>query len=763
MKILTKKVYRELFKFNKARSAAIIITLTLTVGFLFGLANSKQVFYDSYDLNMEKLNTPTLRLNFNTYIDSSNISAIQNNHKTELENAGITGMEGRLQMFVTAFYGGKQYDALWIALNSTKDHPNQIDELRTVKGANYFENDSDALMLFQFAAGLFSNHHVKLDDSITLKLENTTFPTLTIKGVVQSNEYTYVVDERTGAPTLGNMPVVYTSLDYAWKVLNTSHVINQIMISTTHRTDKAGTEALGVLSPILSSQKAPIYNSVSFLNTPDRKFFEADAGSIDKFAVVLGGFALIIGIILVYNSLTKLINSQRKYIGLLGAMGSDKKTIMLHYTTLGVILGIIGIFFGLIFSVGITYALSTMLLSFYGFKYVTITFSPVLLIGGVVITLAAITLFSFLACFPVLHITPREAMTSTYTRVALNKRPLLEKALKKIPGFRGILASIPLRETFMNKKRSSLTVIAIAVSTIILVVSGAMMLDLVYSVDTNFNQYNTYDGKVILNNVEPWSNVNKTLQSNYTQISEVEPYFYLPLGVASTNGQFLGPSYLEAVQRDSKMRDFHVIEGHAPENANEVLVGQVSARDWNLSLNENINLIISTGTINATVNVKVVGILGEFIDVNIYTYLDTLTESMGLPTTYVNGFLFNLKVNNDQTFSQTEQQIYKDFSVYQLINSQRAYENTRALFEVLIEFSSLFLGIGIIMVVAFTFNTIYVSYSDREMEYLALRAQGMKKRSLFKILGIETIILGFVGFIVSIPLSYLACIIGFPY
>ena len=47
MKILNKKVYRELFKFNKARSAAIIITLTLTVGFLFGLANSKQVRKES--------------------------------------------------------------------------------------------------------------------------------------------------------------------------------------------------------------------------------------------------------------------------------------------------------------------------------------------------------------------------------------------------------------------------------------------------------------------------------------------------------------------------------------------------------------------------------------------------------------------------------------------------------------------------------------------------------------------------------------------
>ena len=191
MKILTKKVYRELFKFNKARSVAVILTLTLTVGFLFGLANSKAVFYDSYDTNMAKLNTPTLRLNYNNYIDSSNISALSNDHQTELQNAGVNGLEGRITMHVQAVYKGQTYEALWIALNSTKDHQNQIDQLRVVSGVNYFENNTDALMIFQFAQGLFSNHGVKLDDKITLKLQNHDLPDLTIKGVVQSNEYTY--------------------------------------------------------------------------------------------------------------------------------------------------------------------------------------------------------------------------------------------------------------------------------------------------------------------------------------------------------------------------------------------------------------------------------------------------------------------------------------------------------------------------------------------------------------------------------------------
>ena len=128
MKILNKKVYRELFRFNKARSFAIVLTLTLTVGFLFGLANSKAVFYDSYDLNMKELNTPNLRLDYNNYIQESNVSSLLVDHASELQQAGINGLEGRINIYTQIEYKGKSYDALWIALNTTQDQPNQIDK-----------------------------------------------------------------------------------------------------------------------------------------------------------------------------------------------------------------------------------------------------------------------------------------------------------------------------------------------------------------------------------------------------------------------------------------------------------------------------------------------------------------------------------------------------------------------------------------------------------------------------------------------------------
>lgn len=761
MDILNKKVYRELFRHNKARSFAIVLTLTLTVGFLFGLANSKDVFFDSYDLNMEKLNTPEARLQFKDLIDASNLTALESNQK--VQNSNIRKIEGRLYLPGSqVIYKGKTYDAIWIALNSTKNKPNDVDKLRIVQGNNYFENENDSLIIFQFATGILG-HGANLEDSISIKYENTEFTPLTLTGIVQSNEYTYVVDQNNIA-RFGDLAIIYTSLDWAWKHLNSrTNVINQMLVDTNELSQLSAANAVTTLLPILTDQNAEIYTSVYSWDTPDYKFFNADAGSVDKFSVVLGGFALIVGIILVYNTLTKLINSQRKHIGLLGAMGSNRRAIVFHYMSIGAILSLLGIIFGIIFSFVLTYLMALLMLGFYGFHWITITFNPSFFLLGTVITLLTILFFSLLACYPVLNITPREAMTSTFTRTGIKKQPLLEKVFKKIPGFKSISTSIPLRETFMNKKRSSLTIIAIGVSSIILIISGAFVIDMLYGLENNSTVYNQYDGRVILNNVVSLDDLNMNL-TNYNEFDSYEPLFYVPVFVNNTNinDGNIKNTFIEAVPQNSDLRHYHIASGRLPLNNEEILIGYVIANDLNISINDQVNLFITD--VNLNLEFTVVGIVGELIDVQFYTYIEFINEAFNFPGVYADGFMFTLKGSySDNTFTEIQDSIYENFSVNYFENAHKTQEATRNLLEVIMELSSLFMVVGVFMVIAFTFNTIYIAYSDREMEYLALRAQGMKRRTLLKIIGLETTFFGIIGFLISIPIGYAASFWSFDY
>ncbi|MFW9929573.1 MAG: FtsX-like permease family protein [Candidatus Thorarchaeota archaeon] len=754
MKILNKKVFREIFKKNKLRSLIIILAIFMTVSFFFGLANSKGAIFASYDENLVKLNSPEARLSFSDFININNVSKLLDNTSV-LQQAGIQGIEGRIYVHADVTYKGTTYDAYWIALNSTKDHPNQIDKLRILKGVNYFNpgNVSDALIGYQFAESIFG-HNVQLGDKFTIKYNGITLPELTVKGTVQSNEYTYLVDDRSGLPRLGDMVVIYTSLDWAWSNLGPAfnHTINQMMVDTITMSKESANNAVNILSPVLASQGAPIYNYYNSWNTPDRKMFEADAGVLDKFSYVLGTFTLIMGIIIVYNSLTKLISSQRKYIGLMEALGGNKYQILTHYTLIGTYLGIIGVILGIIFSLIITYLLIIVLLAFYGFGYYTITFDPVLFIGGSGITLLAIIIFSILACFPVLNITPREAMVSTITRTGLNKRPIVEKMLRKLKIIRGISIGIPFREIFMHKKRTSLTIIAVAVSSIILVVSGSMIYSMLYSVDVVYQNYDTTDGKVILNDFQNWQTLKTNITNNAPGITTVEPLVSFPVSV-TVNNQSKGFALYEAVWKNSTMRHYHIIRGTAPTNALEVLLGQSIATDWKVNINDEITFLVAgqvgNQIISQSYTVTVTGIVGEMLDLNIMSYLDNnvLTILQG----NVNGAIFTKQATAD--FNSIQNYFYSNYHVAQIENTKKSADSIRQLFEVIIELSSVFMVAGILMLMVFIFNTIYLAYLDRELEYLALRAQGARKLTINKIINIEALILGIAGFLVAIPIS----------
>ncbi|MHA2364902.1 MAG: ABC transporter permease [Candidatus Hodarchaeales archaeon] len=758
MKILNKKVYREILKKNKFRSAVIIITITLTVGFLFGLANLEGVIYSSYDLNMEKLNTPELRLHFDRFIDEKNITSLLEN-QTMLNAGEIENIEGRLFLHAKATYNEKTYEALWIALNTTQNSQNKIDQLRKVKGVNYFEGvEDEAFIGFQFSDSMFG-HKVKIDDKIDLKYQNYNTTELNVIGTVQSNEFTYNVDDRTNVFMLGDRAVIYTSLEWAWNYLNKSNVVNQLLVDTAEMSEEAAAQAYLAIEPELRAQNAPIYKYYTSWTTPDRQMFEADAGVLDKFSIVIGAFSLIMGIILIYNSLTKMINSQRTYIGLLEALGSKRRTIMYHYTAIGLALGVIGIIIGLLFSFLITYLLTFVMLGIYGFKYIRVVYDPVFFFGSTIITLGSVIFFSVLASFPILQITPREAMVSTFTRVRSKQKSFVEITMKKIPGFKSISSAIPLRELFMNKKRSSLTIIAIAVSSIILIMSGALIVDMLEGIDRNYSQYKTFDGRILFTELTPVDDLKTNITTISSEIDKIEPWFSSPVTITH-NGE-VKDSALDVVLKESELRKFNIISGSEPIEFNEILIGLSLASDANIKIDDTIQISLPNFTI--PYDFTVVGLVGELVDVELYTYLENFDEIL-TPLGYngtSNGALFTLK--EDALFSDAEEKLYDVFAekIIILEDSIKSKETLTNTLEVLVELISVFILLGILMTAVFSFNTMYLAYIDREMEYLALRAQGMKRRTLFKILSIETIFLGSIGFLLSVPIGYYACQWGF--
>ncbi|MFX1547851.1 MAG: ABC transporter permease, partial [Promethearchaeota archaeon] len=359
---------------------------------------------------------------------------------------------------------------------------------------------------------------------------------------------------------------------------------------------------------------------------------------------------------------------------------------------------------------------------------------------------------SLIATLPVLHLTPREAMVAPYTKTQLGKEPLLEKIASKIGLFKSSTSKLPLRTVFMNKKRSLTTTIAIATSMIIFVTSISLVSDILYSIDQDYSHYEKYDVKISLR--EPTSEKEiKDWCDQIGGINIVEGYISTQVFVSDSNSD---PQRvpLEAFHTNSSLREYHIIKGNIKEKndltKDKLLVGSTLAEDLNVKVGDKLNLTISQDSI---ISLKIVGITGELYDNALLWTVEALREYIGISEnvnalvfSYTNGLMENEK-------AQIELQIKEKWDPYIYAESGETLKTMKSMIETSTSILFLigFLGLGAL--VLFTFSSMSLAMIDREMEFLALRAMGSKKRNILKILFLENFFYGIFGIILGVPLT----------
>ncbi|MFX0086586.1 MAG: ABC transporter permease [Candidatus Hodarchaeota archaeon] len=750
MKILTKKIFREI-RFNKFRSMVIILTVMLTITLGIGLFTLKQSLDESLAAHHKTLNNADLRIRLNNYnLTENNVLAWLENPK--IHEAGISDLEGRIFHYSSIIYKNKTYKAYLIGIG---EH-NTINQLKLVKGTDQLSDSQPLINQLSTNQVLLERHFGKmlfgggaeLNDELTIQINNTSAISMEISGFVVDSDYLYPVDEQTGLAAVGNLPIIYMPL----KILKTHlqvNGINEILVKTITRSHSASQIADQALNTIIGGNQ--IETVLYWDKTPDMEFYEFDQ-PMEKLGLVFGIFGLLAGATAIYNSLSKLVLAQRTYIGVYGALGAKKHSVLTHYIGVGITLGIIGTVLGWIGAIIINFAIVNFYSYYYGLLTTRIGFNPVIWIGGSSFGLIIMFISSLIATLPVLHLTPREAMVAPYTKTQLGKEPLLERIASKVGLFRSLTSKLPLRTVFMNKKRSLTTTIAIATSMIIFVTSISLVSDILYSIDQNYSNYEKYDVKVLLR--EPTSEKEiKDWCDQIEGINIVEGYISTQVFLSDSNNDPQRVS-LEAFHINSSLREYHIIKGNIKEKneltKDKLLVGSTLAEDLNLKVGDQLNLTINHDN---TFFLEVAGITGELYDNTLLWTVEALREYIGisenvnaLAFSYTNGLVENEK-------AQIGLQIKEKWDPYVYAESGESLETMKSMIEssTSILFLIGFLGLGAL--VLFTFSSMSLAMMDREMEFLALRAMGSKKGNILKILFLENFFYGSYGIILGVPLT----------
>ncbi|MHA1244975.1 MAG: ABC transporter permease [Candidatus Heimdallarchaeota archaeon] len=763
---MTKKIFRDMWQ-NKFRSFSIILMVAITVAMLSGLRAGYPLLLATYDLNRETYNVADGRFSFYQPIDQDNVSAIKADTAL-LEDAKIDRIEGRILIHTELIFSGEKFQAVVIGIN----YPNDVNQIVVETTSpditdtnNVLDSNTSCLLEARFAGyntKLFGQD-IALDDYVTIDLGGSNFK-FQVKGYAQDSDYLYVVDENTLMPLIGELAIVWIDLEALQNYLFTSSpLINQILFTVNERFDKdLILSAADDLTAFFESNNIDL-SSLKFETydeTADYKMFDGDAGSIDKIGTIFGLIGMIVCSIIILNTLSKLINSQRKNIGLFFAMGSKRRKVLTHYILITLILAFFGILLGIPMGYSLAWGMGKMVTRIYNIHQFALVLPPTEFLIGAGVTLGVCLLVSLFSAWPITRVTPREAMTATFTRIKTKGKSVAEKLLGWIPLFKPIHMTVPLREIFLKKGKTLITIFALTTSMVFLVDSLAVEYNMYDLMLSNYTEYNTYDIQVNLETPEPITKIlevlNNVTNPHIEKIAHSEVFVDIYTKI-SHNDKFVSWAQLACYQENSTLRNFNVIKGTSTAKSDltqkKVLLGNAIAGKYDIKLNDDINIGIL-----GNYTVEVTGLVGELVDFSVFWTIEAfqqsnITDYFGIPKGYANGIAFTVEDNTN--LSALRNEFDKSFNVNRWIDANTALKSTQTLLESFMGIMLLFLIIGIVIGVLFSFQSMYMAFVDRQGDFLAFKAMGTKTKYLRRMVFWESAILSFFGLIFTVPAGYL--------
>ena len=381
-------------------------------------------------------------------------------------------------------------------------------------------------------------YDLHVNDSLQTKIYGQNF-NFTVQGVVYNPESLIVIPSRHDFLPNNRFGIIFLPLKTLQGFTNLTGLANNIIIKVSDHLSREGRNQL--ISNFYTKLNyytnnlftLPIYQEYQVSN----RAISMDLKEIQKIAIVLPILIFGVASIAIFITLNRQVQSQRRIIGIASSLGYTPTDILLHYASFALILGLIGstvgIILGVILSGGITWIYA------YFMNFPTII-SIEVQVGVIISAFLLGTIITFLSgIFPAIkanRLSPREALQGNIV-ISKGNLSLFEKIFR-IRSFR-IRLTIPLRNFFRQKSRTTATIIAISASVMILVVSGAFNDSINGGISRQFNETSQYHMSV---NFEGFKFADLGLNEDIAYITQlpgvesVDPVLEIP-SIIEVNGR----------------------------------------------------------------------------------------------------------------------------------------------------------------------------------------------------------------------------------
>ena len=595
----------------------------------------------------------------------------------------------------------------------------KISKFHLFKGTDFDENDKEGIWIDKrFADG----RNLDIGDKISLKFDGKKV-SKTIKGIMYSPEYVYYIQE-------GSLLPDFSQVGYAYMPSKGADFDIEYNTITLDAYDELEEKDFKSKLEETLGQKA----YVQFLpreNNVGVKTLQDEIDQHQMFSAIFPSIFVLVSILTLVTTMSRVISAQRIQIGTLKAMGFGNKSIILHYLSYGFVLSLAGSIIGLVLGpMTIPYLFYPTMSSTYSLPHWgpswDISFFAV---AGIIVLFSVLA--SFISVKGISDENPAETIRPKAPKIVSSGFIERTKFWKKF----SFNERWNYRDAKRNKLRAIMSVFGVFACAL-LVMSAFGMCDSINDVeDWQYDQIYNFNSKLILNENITDSQLNNVLDE--------------------TNGEGIMEETIELKYKGSKKAGTLTVMNHT--ELYRITDG-----------NRNYIQLDPDGIAISDKMAEVLGVkVGDKVRWHVAgnpKWIDSeITETYSIP--FGQGMVMSPKVfdkegGDDYNYSTnvvlTKKNVNRNYTG---VNSITTREDIRKGWDTMTEALNIMVSVltafAVVLAVVVLYNLGLLSFTEIQRELATLKVLGFNSKSLRRLLLTQNLWFSTIGFLLAIPGAYI--------
>jgi putative ABC transport system permease protein len=660
--------------------------------------------------------------------------------------SGVAAVTGRLIVDVAldlpeqvAAVKGEKIRARLIGL--PRDQHPQVNDVTIAQGRYLSPQDDKVALVESHFAKIY---HVTPGSRLTPVINGHKEP-VQVVGVASSPEYLVVSASRQDViPSARTFAVLFVPLPVVQQWMGMADSVNDIAVRLAPGADQD--QVIAALKDELKPYD--LLATTLQKDQPSNAALKLDLDGYREMGYTMPMLILFVAAAALYVMLGRLIRAQQTQIGVMMALGYSRRTIVIHYLMLALVIGVLGSVFGIAAGVPLGRAITTEYANELGIPLVQSRFYFDLVAEGVLTSLVVAFVAGLVPALNTSRLEPVVAMRPTPSLALVKGGKSLVEHLLHLP----LWLRVPLRNIGRVRSRSISTGLGVVFAFVLVLAAWSMMDSMQYAMQDTFQHTEQWDLLVMFDPPRTQAAVQRI--DSWPGVEKAEPIVQLP---ATIKGHDLDEDIsVSALSPSGSLHHLHIAGGIPPEQAlrdGYIVLTTALADKFNLRVGDTVTLETPAAPGKRTKTVRTLTLSGttdEMMSAVGYISLDESQQWLHSAERVYNGVY--LKVDPAQA-TAIEADLFDRMDA-SLVQVKSSIENDwRSLMGFFYAFVGIIVVFALAMAFALLFNTMTVNVLEQQREYATMRAMGADRRLIALFMTTENVLVWIVTLIPGLLLG----------